>query len=342
MGVVMTSKRVQVSTTLPYLAVIPLIILGILSILATGGVGGGGAAPAPAPQTFTVGGTVPVLSGSGLVLQNNGGDALPISGNGAFAFATALADATAYNVTVLTQPTNPTQTCTVTNGSGTLSGANVTNISVSCPPVPSGMIDRTKWADLEFVRQIGNPALESALTRFGSAGGNTLEFIDPAAVTAYQADVTVTAVSNTNAIPRARLRGVFYNDGTPGSGNVGDVFADIEIRHNGTQLVVAFIVFLCSDFNCNNGTDLFFDDTTFGSVAVGETHTLSLAWDGALFTFGFDGATTTFDPTVAAPVDGPAGGPFNGIGTRVSGIGGPGEGAFIAVTFDNVVVIFGP
>ncbi len=41
----MTSKSVQVSTTLPYLAVLPLIILGILSILATGGSssGGGGA-----------------------------------------------------------------------------------------------------------------------------------------------------------------------------------------------------------------------------------------------------------------------------------------------------------
>ncbi len=33
----MNSKRIQISTTLPYLAVIPLIILGILSILATGG-----------------------------------------------------------------------------------------------------------------------------------------------------------------------------------------------------------------------------------------------------------------------------------------------------------------
>ena len=43
----MNSKRVQVSTTLPYLAVIPLIILGIVSILATGGGGGGGSGTAP-------------------------------------------------------------------------------------------------------------------------------------------------------------------------------------------------------------------------------------------------------------------------------------------------------
>ncbi len=36
-GVVMTSKRVQVPTTLPYLAAIPLIVLGFLSMLATSG-----------------------------------------------------------------------------------------------------------------------------------------------------------------------------------------------------------------------------------------------------------------------------------------------------------------
>jgi len=47
MGVIVNSKRFQVSTTLSYLAVIPLIILGILSILATGGGGGGGSTPVP-------------------------------------------------------------------------------------------------------------------------------------------------------------------------------------------------------------------------------------------------------------------------------------------------------
>ena len=36
-----------------------------------------------------------------------------------------------YNITVLTQPTNPSQTCVVTLGSGTISG-NVTNVSVAC------------------------------------------------------------------------------------------------------------------------------------------------------------------------------------------------------------------
>ena len=41
--------------------------------------------------TFSVGGSVSGLAGSGLVLRNNGGDDLPIASNGSFTFATELA-----------------------------------------------------------------------------------------------------------------------------------------------------------------------------------------------------------------------------------------------------------
>ncbi|HET9106640.1 MAG TPA: beta-propeller fold lactonase family protein [Steroidobacteraceae bacterium] len=83
--------------------------------------------------TVTIGGTVTGLSGTGLVLQDNGGDNLTVSQNGTFTFATALATGTAYAVTVATQPTSPSQTCTVTNGTGTTASSNVTNVTVSCP-----------------------------------------------------------------------------------------------------------------------------------------------------------------------------------------------------------------
>ncbi|MBK7513903.1 MAG: carboxypeptidase regulatory-like domain-containing protein [Chloracidobacterium sp.] len=82
--------------------------------------------------TYTVGGTVSGLSGSGLVLQNNGGDNKAISGNGAFVFTTPVADTATYAVTVLTQPGTPEQTCLVTNGTGPISGANVTDVTVNC------------------------------------------------------------------------------------------------------------------------------------------------------------------------------------------------------------------
>jgi hypothetical protein len=78
----------------------------------------------------TIGGTVSGLTGTGLILQNNGGDSLTITGNGSFTFKTAVTNGT-YAVTVLTQPIGPTELCTVANGSGTAT-ANVTNVAVTC------------------------------------------------------------------------------------------------------------------------------------------------------------------------------------------------------------------
>jgi len=80
-------------------------------------------------NAYTVGGAVSGLSGT-VVLQDNGGDSLTINSNGSFTFATSVAQGASYNVTVLTQPTG--ETCSVTNGSGTMGGANVTDVDVNC------------------------------------------------------------------------------------------------------------------------------------------------------------------------------------------------------------------
>ncbi|MCS6985064.1 MAG: hypothetical protein NZM25_08080, partial [Leptospiraceae bacterium] len=93
------------------------------------GSGGGGTGGGGGTLTYTVGGTVSGLLGT-LVLQNNGGDNLTLNNNGSFSFSTALTNGASYNVTVHTQPTG--QNCTVSNGSGTISGANVTNVTVNC------------------------------------------------------------------------------------------------------------------------------------------------------------------------------------------------------------------
>ncbi len=85
-----------------------------------------------ATGTYTVGGTVTGLVGTGLTLTNNGAMTLPINSNGTFAFFPPLASGTAYKVAVGAQPGNPAQTCTVTNDSGTVGTANVTNVAVTC------------------------------------------------------------------------------------------------------------------------------------------------------------------------------------------------------------------
>ena len=81
--------------------------------------------------TYMIGGMVTGLSGTGLVLQDNSGDNLPVNGNGAFTFATPLPSGATYSVTVLAQPTGPSQNCVVSAGGGT-ANANITGILVSC------------------------------------------------------------------------------------------------------------------------------------------------------------------------------------------------------------------
>jgi hypothetical protein len=83
-------------------------------------------------NTYTIGGTVTGLAGSGLVLQNNAGDDVAVTDNGAFSFPTPLDDGSSYTVSVKTQPAAPDQLCTVTNDSGLLAGSNITNVAVSC------------------------------------------------------------------------------------------------------------------------------------------------------------------------------------------------------------------
>jgi hypothetical protein len=80
----------------------------------------------------TIGGTVTSVLGSGLALRNNDKDDLEIKSGGAFTFATRLLPGEPYAVTVRTQPTIPSQTCTVANGTGTARGIDVTNVTVAC------------------------------------------------------------------------------------------------------------------------------------------------------------------------------------------------------------------
>src|SRR6266849_1220571 len=92
-----------------------------------GGTGGGGTGP------FTIGGTVVGLKGTGLVIQDNGGDDITFSKDGTFTFKTLVTGP--YVVLIKTQPTStPSQTCSVQNGKGTAT-ATVTNIQVTCGTV---------------------------------------------------------------------------------------------------------------------------------------------------------------------------------------------------------------
>lgn len=107
------------------------VLASFTSALFLGACGGGGGGSS-APPTFTIGGVASGVQGSGLVLQNNGGANLRVTADLTFTFASRVANGGAYDVTVLTQPRTPSQTCSVANGSGVVSGAHVTNVALTC------------------------------------------------------------------------------------------------------------------------------------------------------------------------------------------------------------------
>jgi 6-phosphogluconolactonase len=114
-----------------------------LALLIVGCGGGNSGSSPPPPPTYSIGGTVTGLTGSGLLLQTNAGDVVPVPKAGAFLFTNQLVSGAAYTVTVKTQPSTPAQNCAVTNGSGTVGTANVTTVAVACSTVANYAVGGT-------------------------------------------------------------------------------------------------------------------------------------------------------------------------------------------------------
>lgn len=130
----------------------------------------------PPASSYTLGGTITGLAGTGLALQTGVGDVVSPTTNGSFTFPAQLADNASYVVSVMTQPSNPAQVCTVSNGSGTVAGANVTSVSVACVTGSSGGLDATFGAGGK-VSSTASPARAMAVQSDGKlvvVGGMTL------------------------------------------------------------------------------------------------------------------------------------------------------------------------
>jgi M6 family metalloprotease-like protein len=114
------------------------IVLLSLSGCGGGGGSGGDSGPPPAPPavTYTIGGTATGVVGMGLSLRLNGGTALAVVANGTFTFPQAVVGGAVYTVTIETQPSAPTQVCTLAAATGTVAAANVTSVTINCPAPP--------------------------------------------------------------------------------------------------------------------------------------------------------------------------------------------------------------
>ncbi len=133
------------------------------------------------PTSILVGGTVTGLTGSGLVLrQVTTAETLAV-GNGPFTFVQRLPFGLTYNVAIETQPSNPAQVCTVTRGSGTASGADVTDVAVDCvTPPANGSLDATFGGGGKVSTAFGGDDTAMALQSDGKivmVGGSGSDFV---------------------------------------------------------------------------------------------------------------------------------------------------------------------
>lgn len=84
-----------------------------------------------AAVTYTVGGTLSGLAaGTSVTLSINGGDALTLAADGAYAFAPRFAPGDGYLVALTAQPAG--QHCTLTHAEGTVGSADVADVDVAC------------------------------------------------------------------------------------------------------------------------------------------------------------------------------------------------------------------
>ncbi|HEY2782215.1 MAG TPA: Ig-like domain-containing protein [Steroidobacteraceae bacterium] len=113
-------------------------VVGGIALACGGGNGGDGGHGGgnPPPATYSIGGTVAGLAGTGLVLRDNGADDLSLSHNGSFTFSKRLTGGSGYSVAVATQPSAPVQTCTVSQGIGTVHNQDIKTVAVTCQSKP--------------------------------------------------------------------------------------------------------------------------------------------------------------------------------------------------------------
>lgn len=107
----------------------PLLTLSTILLASCGGGGNGGGSNI-LPAIYTVGISVEGMTGTSMVIQNNAGDDITVTGNGSYSFSTQLATGDSYTVSVSLSPER--QKCTVSNGKGIISDSSVSNVLISC------------------------------------------------------------------------------------------------------------------------------------------------------------------------------------------------------------------
>lgn len=81
-------------------------------------------------STYSVGGSLSGLRAGATIVLKHGADVLSLTTNGDFQFPTTMSDGATYSAIIFTPA--PFQNCAMAGGAGSISGANVTSIAVTC------------------------------------------------------------------------------------------------------------------------------------------------------------------------------------------------------------------
>jgi hypothetical protein len=167
------------------------------------------ASPAPAPASYTVGGGVTGLNASGLVIANGTDTVAVAATDTGFTLPTAVAQSGSYAVTVKTQPNG--EQCSVSNGAGTVNGANVTNVMVTC-----AALAHTLGGSISGLPSAGLILSNGSDTVAPAAGALSFTFATPVAEGGAYAVAVKTQ-------PSGATCSVGSGSGTMGTGNVNSV-----------------------------------------------------------------------------------------------------------------------
>ncbi|MEJ0040348.1 MAG: hypothetical protein WDO68_30710 [Gammaproteobacteria bacterium] len=152
--------------------------------------------------TYGVGGTISGLNGSGLVLAN-GTDTMSVpAGATSFTLPAAVANRSGYEVKVATQPSGVA--CAVTNGTGTITAAAVSNITVSCSDQPfslGGAISGLITSGLTLANGGDTLAVAAGATSFAMAANVNFSASYAITVAAQPIGLTCTVSDGTGTMP---------------------------------------------------------------------------------------------------------------------------------------------
>ena len=271
-----------------------------------------------ATNTYTVGGSVSGLAGSGLVLRDNGGDDLSVSANGPFVFATPIASGATYSVGIASQPGSPAQTCTVTDSAGTVTDGSVVAVSVDCvtlPPPPDSIsptsVTLAAGGSQDFTATVDGQISTAVTWKVngvvgGSAATGTISVAGRYTAPSAAGTAVVSAVSNSNSSVVGRAQIVVLAPHRIAVRTGSDGLAELYDRATGSTFIARGnnFVRLATLTDYNGGTTFYHSTFNVGLYdAVGAETALAL-----MRARGFNAVRVFLDGCCIGTIGDPAGG----------------------------------